>query len=455
MPSIEDWLNGLGLGKYSKIFAENDIDLRALPHLNGADLQELGISLGHRKVMLAAIAELRHAETAETKVETKLERRSPIVDRQPEPDEAKPLAEPGPDLRLLSVLFCDMVEFTGLSARFSAEEMHDLIGAYQDTVATAVQRYGGYVAKFLGDGVLAYFGWPIAYEDHAERAIRAGLAAIAGVGSLKTPAGARLQSRVGIASGRVVVGDLAGGSVLDRGQVAGETPNLAARLQGAAEPGQILIANTTRRLAGHAFEFEALGARELKGFPDRVPLFRVASERDVESRFDATRGKSLSQFVGRNSEIGILLDRWELAKSGQGQAVFVSGEAGIGKSRLVEALTERVQDEPHEFIRLQCSPYHTTSALYPVIQRMSRSVGLAADDDAATRAEKLDRLIARYGESPGDVRPVYDELLSLDLGHVSQLADLSALERKELTLRTLVNRATLAAVASLLRACES
>ena len=443
MPSIEEWLNGLGLGKYSIVFAENDIDLRALPHLNDADLHELGVSLGHRKVMLAAISQMRTAEPAEIDREAKQERPRSIVDGQP--TGAEPAGAPGPDLRLLSVLFCDMVESTSLSARLNAEEMHEFIGVYQETVAGAVKRYGGYVAKFLGDGVLAYFGWPMAYEDHAERAIRAGIAAIAGVESLKTPAGARLQSRVGIASGRVVVGDLAGGGVLDRGQVAGETPNLAARLQGAAEPGQILIANTTRRLAGHAFEFEALGARELKGFPNRVPVFRVASERDVESRFHATRGKALSQFVGRNSEIGILLDRWELAKSGQGQAVFVSGEAGIGKSRLLEALMERVQDEPHESIRLQCSPYHSTSALYPVIQRLSRSVGLAADDDAATRAEKLDRLIARYGESPADVRPVYDELLSLDLGHGSKLADLSALERKELTLRTLANRALLAA----------
>ena len=294
-------------------------------------MQELGVSLGHRKVMLAAIAEMRDAEPAEGEIKTKSERRSPIADRPLEPAGAKPVGEPGPDFRLISVLFCDMVESTGLSARFSAEEMHDLIGAYQETVASAVQRYGGYVAKFLGDGVLAYFGWPMAYEDHAERAIRAGVAAIAAVGSLKTPSGAPLQSRIGIASGRVVVGDLAGGSVLDRGQVAGETPNLAARLQGAAEPGQILIADNTRRLAGHAFEFEALGARELKGFPHRVPLFRVASERDVESRFDATRGRSLSQFVGRNSEIGILLDRWELAKSRQGQAVFVSWRGGNRK----------------------------------------------------------------------------------------------------------------------------
>ena len=443
MPSIEDWLNGLGLGKYSKVLAENDVDLRALPHLDDADLQALGVSLGHRKVMLAAIAALRAAAPAEIEREREHDRHGSIVDGPSTGDE--PASAPGPDLRLLSVLFCDMVESTSLSARLSAEEMHELISVYQETVAGAVKRYGGYVAKFLGDGVLAYFGWPIAYEDHAERAIRAGIAAIAGVESLMTSAGARLQSRVGVASGRVVVGDLAGGGVLDRGQVAGETPNLAARLQGAAEPGQILIANNTRRLAGHAFEFEALGARELKGFPQRVPVFRVASEREVESRFHATRGKSLSQFVGRNSEIGILLDRWELAKSGQGQAVFVSGEPGIGKSRLLEALMERVQDEPHEFIRLQCSPYHTTSALYPVIQRLSRSVGLAADDDAATRAEKLDRLIARYGESVTEVRPVYDEFLSLDLDHASQLADLSALERKELTVRTIANRAFLAA----------
>src|SRR5208282_3707825 len=372
MPSIEDWLNGLGLGKYSKTFAANDVDFRVLPDLNSADLQELGVTLGHRKIMLAAIAAMREAQLKETQVEAKQEQPTAVVDGQPGPGGPGAAGELGPDLRLLSVFFCDMVGSTSLSGQFTAEEMHGLISAYHDTVANAVIRFGGHVAKFLGDGVLAYFGWPMAYEDHAERAIRAGLAAIAGVESLKTPAGALLRSRVGIASGRVVVGDLAGGGVLDRGQVAGETPNLAARLESAAQPGQVVIAESTRRLAGHAFELEDLGTHELKGFQDRVPVFRVASERDVESRFDATRGKALSQFVGRNSEIGILLDRWELAKSGQGQAVFVSGEAGIGKSRLLEALVERLQDEPHEPIRLQCSPYHTTSALYPVIQQLTR-----------------------------------------------------------------------------------
>ena len=445
MPSIADWLNGLGLGKYSEIFAENDVDIRTLPELNSADLQELGVSLGHRKIMLAAIAALRDGKPQETEVATKQEPPAGAADRRSGTGMADPAAEPGLDLRLLSVLFCDMVDSARLSGQFNAEEMHDLISTYHETVADAVTRFGGYVAKFLGDGVLAYFGWPMAYEDHAERAIRAGLAAIAGVECLKTPAGTALRSRVGIASGRVVVGDLAGGGVLDRGQIAGETPNLAARLEGVAKPGQIVIAENTRRLAGHAFEFEDLGAHELKGFQGSVPVFRVVSERNLESRFDAARGDGLSQFVGRNNEIGILLDHWELAKGGQGQTVLVSGEAGIGKSRLLEALVDRLQREPHELIRLQCSPYHATSALYPVIQRLTRVAGLAPSDDAAARAEKLEGLLSQYGEDAAEVGPVYAELLSLDLGHHFKLADLPAQQRKELTMRTLANRAFLAA----------
>jgi len=445
MPSIGDWLNGLGLGKYSEAFAANDIDIRALPHLNSTDLQELGVSLGHRKIMLAAIEALREGKSEPIEVDTAQERPPAAVELQPGSGSSETAGEAGPDLRLLSVLFCDMVDSTSLSGRFNAEEMHDLIGAYHDAVAGAVTQFGGYVAKFLGDGVLAYFGWPMAFEDHAERAIRAALAAISAVEGLKTPAGVPLQSRVGIASGRVVVGDLAGGGVLDRGQVAGETPNLAARLESIAQPGQIVIAYNTRRLAGHAFEFQDLGSRELKGFQNRVPAFRVASERDVESRFDARHGEALSQFVGRNSEIGILLDRWELAKGGQGQAVFVKGEAGIGKSRLLEALVERLQDEAHELLRLQCSPYHTTSALYPVIQRLNRVAGFAAGDDAPTRAEKLERLLAQYGEDATEAGRVYAELLSLDLGEGFKPLEIPAQQRKELTVRTLANRAFLAA----------
>ena len=442
MATVEEWLNGLGLGKYAEVFAANDVDFRALPNLDSADLQELGVSLGHRKILLKEIAQLHEGGR---RGNAPAPATSAAGATQPEPGEAEAPRETTPDLRLLSVLFCDMVGSTTLSSRLTAEEMHDLITLYQDTVAGAVTRFGGYVAKFLGDGVLVYFGWPLAYEDHAERAIRAGIAAVAGVAQLKTPTGAPLQARVGIATGRVVVGDLARGGVLERGQVAGDTPNLAARLQSIAEPGQIVVAGATQRLAGHAFDFEALGSRELKGFDDRVPIFAVRSESKVESRFDAARGGVLSKFVGRSSEIGLLLERWELAKSGQGQAIFVTGEAGIGKSRLTEALLERIAEEPHEKIRLQCSPYHTTSAFYPVIRRLSLVAGLAADDDAAARAEKLHRLLATYGEDPAICGPVYAELLSLDLGDGFDLPEQSAQQRKELTLRTIANRPFLAA----------
>ena len=426
MPTVEEWLNGLGLGKYAESFASNDIDLRVLPDLDGADLQELGVSLGHRKIILKAVAEL-----TEPKQGIELEDVPPTLAAAVEPEQSDAEPTGSRDLRLLSVLFCDMVGSTSLSGRLDAEELQDVISAYQDAVAGAVTRFGGYVAKFLGDGVLAYFGWPIAYEDHAERAIRSGLAAIVGVGQLETTAGAPLESRVGIATGRVLVGDLAGGGALDRGQVAGSTPNLAARLQSLAEPGQIVIADNTRRLAGQAFDFEDLGSRELKGFQDPVAAFVVRGEREIESRFDAAHGEAMSKFVGRNSELGMLLDRWELTKAGQGQAVFVTGEAGIGKSRLAEALVERIQDEPHELIRLQCSPYHATSALYPVIQRLNMLAGFVPGDDDAARTEKLERLLALYEEDPVECAPVYAELLSLDLGGRIAPLDLPAQERKD------------------------
>ncbi|MET1047472.1 MAG: AAA family ATPase, partial [Hyphomicrobium sp.] len=253
------------------------------------------------------------------------------------------------------------------------------------------------------------------------------------------------KARIGIASGHVVVGDIDGSSAKERGSIAGDTPNLAARLQAAAAPGQIVVAESTRRLAGQYFEIESLGVRELKGFDSPIALFEVRSEREVESRFEAARASSLSKFVGRSSEIGMLLERWELVKGGQGQAVFVAGEAGIGKSRLVDALEEQLQETEYELIRLQCSPYHVASAFYPIIQRLSRFAGFSADDDPIMRADKLRNVIHRYGQHPAEVGPTYAELLSFDLGHEFKPLDLSAQERKELIVRTLADRVLLAA----------
>jgi class 3 adenylate cyclase/tetratricopeptide (TPR) repeat protein len=448
MQTIEDWLSQLGLGKYIEAFVENDIDLRALPHITEADLQGLGVSLGHRKIILAAINVLAQAGL------DRLPPASPSLERAEHQITEVP-QEPTADRRLLSVLFCDLVGSTALSAQLDPEDMHDLTRRYQDSVAGAITRFGGYVAKYLGDGVLAYFGWPMAYEDHAERSIRAGLQALAAVEAVQSPDGEQLKARIGIASGHVVVGDIAGSSANERASIAGDTPNLAARLQGAAAPGQIVVADSTRRLAGQSFEIESLGSQELKGFNSRVALFAVRGEREVESRFDAAHPSALSKFVGRTSEIGMLLERWELAKGGQGQAVFVSGEAGIGKSRLVDALEESLFENQHELIRLQCSPYHATSAFYPIIQRLSRLAGFSPADDQTTRLEKFSSIFERYGENPSNVGSIYAELLSLDVGDEFKPLDLPAQQRKELIVRTLANRLLLAAkVAPLLFVVE-
>ncbi|MET3597077.1 class 3 adenylate cyclase/tetratricopeptide (TPR) repeat protein [Mesorhizobium shonense] len=438
MQTIEDWLSQHGLGKYAEAFVQNDVDLRALPHITESDLQELGVSLGHRKIILAAINGEGQPRLSEPN-------QGSATIKEPELRTAEMPNEPTADRRILSVLFCDLVGSTALSAQFDPEDMHELTRRYQDSVAGAVMRFGGYVAKYLGDGVLAYFGWPMAYEDHAERSIRAGLQALAAVETFQSPDGQQLQARIGIASGHVVVGDIAGSSANERGSIAGDTPNLAARLQAVAAPGQIVMADSTRRLAGQSFEIESLGAKELKGFKSSVALFAVRGEREVESRFDAAHGRTLSKFVGRANEIGMLLDRWELVKSGQGQAVFVSGEAGIGKSRLVEAFEERLHENRHELIRLQCSPYHATSAFYPIIQRLGRFAGFSATDNQAARADKLRTIVQRYGEKPLEVGSIYAELLSLDLGDEFKPLDLPPQQRKELIVRTLSNRVLLAA----------
>ncbi|MER8903138.1 adenylate/guanylate cyclase domain-containing protein [Mesorhizobium sp. M0772] len=438
MQTIEDWLSHLGLGKYLQAFLENDVDLRALPHITDADLQELGVSLGHRKIILAAIDGLGQPHPNGARLAS-------VPVGRPEAQTTEVPQEPAADRRLLSVLFCDLVGSTALSAQLDPEDMHELTRRYQDSVAGAITRFGGYVAKYLGDGVLAYFGWPMAYEDHAERSIRAGLQALAAVEAIQSPDGEQLKARIGIASGHVVVGDIAGSSVNERASIAGDTPNLAARLQSAAAPGQIVVADSTRRLAGQSFEIESLGEQELKGFKSPIALFAVRGEREVESRFDAAHDRALSKFVGRTSEIGILLERWELAEASQGQAVFVSGEAGIGKSRLVDALEERLYESHHELIRLQCSPYHITSAFYPIIQRLSRLAGFSSADSEAMRDEKFRAIVQRYGEHPSEVGPIYAELLSLDLGGAFKPLDLSAQHRKELSVDTLANRVLLAA----------
>src|SRR5262245_56371329 len=431
---IATWLNSLGLERYSEAFRANDIDARALRHLTEADLRELGVSLGHRKVLLAAIAELKELPQSDARAA------SPEVglhsDLPSRPDQA--------ERRLLSVLFCDLVGSTALARRLDPEDMRALLRSYQDRVAGAITRYGGHVAQYLVDGVMAFFGWPTAFEDQAERAVRAGLEALEAVQTLGIVGGLHVQARVGIATGRVVVGDLSSAG-RQEGAIAGETPSLATRIQDCATANQVVMSEGTRILVGETFEIEDLGTRSLKGFDGEVRLFRVFGARDLESRFDAARGAVLSRFVGRVHELALLLERWELAKAGEGQVVLISGEAGIGKSRLIRAFADRLGTEHHVLWRLQCSPYHPNSALFPVIQSLYRAIELGSVDTAEDRLDKLERMLRETGEDAAALAPIYAELLSFDAAGRYARLTLAPQELKSLMLRTLIDRCLLTA----------
>jgi class 3 adenylate cyclase/tetratricopeptide (TPR) repeat protein len=399
MQQIADWLEKLGVGQYAQRFAENDIDLDVLSDLTDQDLEKIGVaSLGHRRKLLRAIADLQGVEKG-----------APTVTVVAAPTKA-PRAADTAERRQVTVLFSDLVGSTAFSARMDPEDLREVISAYQKCVAEVVGRLGGYVAKYLGDGVLVYFGYPKAHEDDAERAVRAGLELIAAVTALKTYA--PLQSRVGIATGLVVVGDLIeSGEARERG-IVGETPNLAARLQGVAEPNQVVIAESTRRLLGNLFEFVALGSKDLKGIASPTPTWAVLRTRLIESRFEALRASGLTDLVGREEEVELLARRWTRVKSGEGQVVLLSGEAGIGKSRLIAALLERLASEPHARLRYFCSPQHSDSALYPIISEMERATGYAHDDTPQAKLNKLDAFLARSLTSRLDAA-LFAEMLSV------------------------------------------
>jgi class 3 adenylate cyclase len=287
-------------------------------------------------------------------------------------------------------MFSDLVGSTALSTRLDPEDLREVISAYQKCVAETVQRFGGFVAKYMGDGVLVYFGYPQAHEDDAERAVRAGLELVAAVGGLKTHA--PLQTRVGIATGLVVVGDLIGSGASQEQAIVGETPNLSARLQSVAEPNSVVIAESTRRLVGNLFELRDLGSQDLKGIAGAVRTWAVLRPSQVESRFEAFHASGLTELVGREEEVEILLRRWSKAETGQGQVVLLSGEAGIGKSRLTAALVEAIASEPHARLRNFCSPQHADSTLYPTIGQIERAAGFTRDDTLQEKLDKLDLL---------------------------------------------------------------
>jgi len=424
MQQIGDWLKKLGMSEYAERFEENRIDPSVLPDLTDQDLERLGVLLGDRRKMLRAIRELAGD--------------APVAPHPPAVTEARP--QDAAERRHLTVMFCDLVGSTTLSARLDPEDLREIIGAYQRCCAVLVELNGGFVAKYMGDGVLAYFGYPQAHEDDAERAVRAGLALVEAVPKLTTAAGSPLQVRVGIATGLVVVGDLIGAGAAQEQAVVGETPNLAARLQAIAEPDTVVIAESTRKLLGNLFELQDLGARDLKGIAGPAArAWAALRTNSVESRFDALHTTGLTPLVGRDEEVELLLRRWSRAKTGEGQVVLLSGEAGIGKSRLTAAVLERLATEPHTRLRYFCSPQHTDSALYSIIGQMERAAGLAHDDKPQAKLDKLDSVLAQTSTSVQDAA-LFAEMLSLPNDGRYPALDLTPEQRRQRTLEALMSQ---------------
>jgi class 3 adenylate cyclase/predicted ATPase len=420
---VGEWLHSLGLSQYETLFRQNDIDAEVLSELTDGDLEKFGVSFGHRKRLLKGIASLGSTEAAP----------KPAA---PMPPQSSPDAA---ERRQLTLMFCDLVGSTAMSARFDPEDMREIIGAYHRCCAGLIERNGGFVAKYMGDGVLAYFGYPQAHEHDAERAVQVGLAIVEAAPKLVTAAGSPLRVRVGIATGLVVVGDLIGSGESQERGVVGETPNLAARLQSIAEPGTVVIAEGTRKLLGNLFELQDLGANELKGIAGSTRAWAALRAGSAEGRFEALHTSGLTALVGREEEFESLLSRWSRAKSSEGQVVLLSGEAGIGKSRLTAALLERLAAEPHTRLRYFCSPQHTDSALYPIVGQVERAAGLGRDDPPLAKLDKLDAVLARTSTSIEDAG-LFAEMLSLPNDGRYPALDPDPARRRQKTLEALVEQ---------------
>ncbi|MBV8119871.1 MAG: AAA family ATPase [Alphaproteobacteria bacterium] len=429
---IADWLRGLGLAQYEPAFRENEIDASVLPSLTAEDLRELGVAvLGHRRKLLDAIAELRRAPLPRSE--------EPGPAASPAAGEAPPTpASPTAERRQLTVMFCDLVGSTALSTRFDPEDLREVIAAYHRAVGEIISAAGGFISRYMGDGVLVYFGYPQAHEDDAERAVRAGLAAIEAVCRLDVRS-VRLQTRVGIATGLVVVGDVVGEGPAQEQSVVGETPNLAARLQALAEPDTVVIAAGTRRLLGSLFEYRDLGRIEIKGIARPVAAWQVLRRSIVASRFEALRGSALTRLVDREEEVDLLLRRWARAKAGDGQIVLLSGEPGIGKSRITAELEQRLRLESYLRLRFFCSPYHQDSALFPFVDQLVRASGFADDDPAGAKLDKLEGWLATAVTPYEDVALLAD-LLSLPALERRPLPAFSPQRKKERTLEALLRQ---------------
>ena len=422
---IAGWLKEIGLGQYDVQFREHDIDDDVLLTLTSEDLKEIGVAtVGHRRKLLNAIAELARAEDVETLPEPMSRFVSQVAER-----------------RQMTVLFCDLVGSTALSERLDPEDMSDVLRSFHDLLAASVTRFDGYVAKLMGDGALVYFGFPHAHEDDPERAVKAALGLVDALRGVQPVRDIPLQARVGIATGRVVVGERMGvGEATERG-VIGATPNLAARLQALALPGTVVVSDDTRRLLRGTFLVEDLGRHALKGIEGLAQAWRVSCETAHATRFDAVSSGLRTPFIGREQEIGLMAERWRDAAEGESQVLLLSGEAGIGKSRMLEAFRQRLKGQQHTTLLFQCSPHRVNDAFFPIIGQVRRWARLATGEAPTESLAKLKAMLTCAGLDAAVVVPLLASLLSIPTaGHYPPL-EMAASEIKEQLICALVSLA--------------
>ena len=425
---LAEWLDRHGLGQYAKIFAENNIEYSILPDLKEGDLEKLGVSLGHRKKLLRAI-ETSTAEHQPAGSTTSISNSTTSPSALLQQREA--------EFRQITVVFCDLVGSTQISEALDPEDLKKLIDAYRAECGTAIGRYGGEVARYFGDGVMAFFGWPRAHEDDALRAIHAALEIVSRVSKVSEPIA--LACRVGVCSGPVVVGEIANSTASWSMDAVGETPNIAARLQTLATANTVLISESTRRLVSTAFDLHDLGLQKLRGITEPVHVHRVLAARNAASRFEAAHAESLTPLIGRSSELSLLLDRWRKVKDGDGQVMLLSGIPGVGKSRLLYELKSHIREEPHNFLLHQCSPYHSQSAFFPVIEQIEQAAQVTVREADASKIAKLQAYLPRLNDGSTEPLTLIARLLSISVENHHEHLVLTPQQIKNRTINVLVD----------------
>jgi class 3 adenylate cyclase/ABC-type lipoprotein export system ATPase subunit len=422
MSDIEIWLQSLGLEKYGELLASHDIDLAVVPDLTEQDLEKLGLSLGHRRKFIAAAAKFRAVGVPPAAASAR----------------GAPPPQPAPvERRQVTVVFIDLVGSTALGRTLDPEDLIRLLRQYREACVEVIGKYDGFIAQYLGDGILVYFGFPQAQEHAAERAVRAALEIVETLGQLKQPDGPPLQCRVGIATGLVVAGEATGVGAAGEETVVGDTPNLAARLQSLAEPDCVLVGPATHQLTADFFEYSFSGEHAIKGFREPVSVWKALRESATESRFAAAHAAAAGPLVGRERELAFLYDSWQRATQGNGHVVLLAGEAGMGKSRLLEALAERVRGERHRLLRCQCSPYHRNSVLFPFKKLLRYRLDIDRDPSAQENLDRIGRMLRQVGRHSRSSTLLLAELLEVPSEDKLSPIEMTPKQRKEETLAIL------------------